>query len=36
MADNTPIDQAKPIQLKYYGLGIALVWTLFIVIALVW
>jgi len=36
MADNNTAATTRPIQLKYYALGIALVWTLFIVLALLW
>lgn len=36
MVNDNTLDTARPIQLKYYTLGIALAWTLFIVLALLW
>jgi len=36
MADNNNSETTRPIQLQYYALGVALVWTLFIVLALLW
>ncbi len=36
MADNEKMENARPIRLRYYSLGIALAWSLFIILALAW
>jgi len=36
MSNNIAIKKTKPIQLRYYTLGIALIWSIFIMSSLVW